>query len=61
MPFIMSKVNIPKDDQDTAWMTLSEFVNNFVKKYEPDIKIKVIDFLTDLQKIILSESEIQSL
>ena len=49
------------ENLQVAWMTLSKFINGFAARYGSSQKIKVLDFLKDLQKVILSESEIANL
>lgn len=44
----------------TVRMTFSKFVNDFVQKYESGKKVKLLTFLSELQKIIMFESEIES-
>ena len=39
-------------------MLFSEFINDFAKKYDSQNKIKLLDFLKDLQKVVVFESEI---
>ena len=57
---IFVEAKIPIEQTMTARMTFSKFVNDFVQKYESDRKVKVLTFLSELQKIIMFESEIES-
>lgn len=52
--------NIPIENTMEARMTFSKFVNDFVQKYESDKKVKLLTFLSELQKIIMFESEIEN-
>ena len=54
---IFEKTNIPEEMQMYARMTFSEFINNYIKKYDSN-KVKVLDFLKDMQRCIIFESEI---
>ena len=56
---IFVKANIPVDDRGVAQMTFSTFLTNFVDKYESGKKVKVLSFLSELQKIIIYEDEIE--
>lgn len=42
-------------------MIFSTFINEFVKKYDPQSKVRVKDFLKQLQQIVMTESELKSL
>lgn len=42
-------------------MIFSTFINEFVKKYDPQAKVRVKDFLKQLQQIVMTESELKSL
>ena len=56
---IFVEANIPIEQTMTVRMTFSKFVNDFVQKYESGKKIKLLTFLSELQKIIMFESEIE--
>lgn len=43
----------------TDHLIVSRFINNFVQKHEAGRKVKVLDFLSELQEIIMLESEIE--
>ena len=55
---IFLKAEIPKDDTMVARMELSKFVNDFVKKYDSNKKVRLLDFFEQLQKIVINEGEI---
>ena len=57
---IFVEANIPIEQTMTVRMTFSKFVNDFVQKYESGKKVKLLTFLSELQKIIMFESEIES-
>ena len=57
---IFVEANIPIKQTMTVRMTFSKFVNDFVQKYESGKKVKLLTFLSELQKIIMFESEIES-
>ena len=57
---IFVEAKIPIEQTMTARMTFSKFVNDFVQKYESARKVKLLTFLSELQKIIMFESEIES-
>lgn len=50
---VFENAGIPDNDMLNVRMKLSEFINDFVKKYDKNRKIYVLTFLTDLQKIII--------
>lgn len=58
---IFGETNIPDEETMTARMTLSKFINDFVKKYESSKKVKSLTFLSELQKIIMFDSEIENI
>ena len=58
---ILSKTNIPEADALSARMTFATFINNVVKEYAPGKQIKLVDFLKELQKGIMLESEIEGI
>ena len=57
---IFLKAKIPLEESMTARMTFSKFINDFVKEYYSDKKVKLLDFLKDMQRIVMFESEIES-
>ena len=57
---IFVEANIPIEQTMAVRMTFSKFVNDFVQKYESGKKVKLLTFLSELQKIIMFESEIES-
>lgn len=57
---IFVEAKIPIEQTMTARMTFSKFINDFVHKYESDRKVKLLTFLSELQKIIMFESEIEN-
>ena len=58
---ILMEANIPNGEISKARMIFSQFINNFVQKYEENKKVKLMDFLYELQMIIMNEDEIESL
>lgn len=56
---IFLKANIPMEESMNARMNLSTFVNDFVKKYDSSKKVKVLDFLKQLQENIMYSDEIE--
>lgn len=57
---IFLKANIPMESSIEARMTFSKFINDFVREYGSDKKVKLLNFLKQLQKIVICESEIGS-
>jgi len=57
---IFLKANIPMESSMKARMTFSKFINDFVSEYDSDKKVKLLDFLKQLQEIVMYESEIES-
>ena len=58
---IFVETNIPMENSIEAKMEFSSFINEFAKKHQKECKnIKLLTFLTELQKIIMLESEIES-
>lgn len=57
---IFLKANIPMESSVKARMTFSKFINHFVKEYASDKKVKLLDFLKEMQEIVMYESEIES-
>lgn len=55
---ILEEANIPVVDRGIAEMSFSEFLNNFVKKYDSEKKVKVFAFLSELQKVIMLDTEL---
>ena len=56
---ILKETKIPVEQKEIAHLTFSKFVNDFVQKYESDRKVKLLTFLSELQKIIMLEGEIE--
>lgn len=56
---IFLKANIPMEESMSARMNLSTFINDFVKKYDSDKKLKVLDFLKQMQMSIMYADEIE--
>ena len=57
---IIVEANIKEEDKNLELLTLSQFINNFVQEYGNGKKVKALDFLSDLQKVIVDESEIET-
>jgi len=57
---IFVEANIPIEQSMTVRMTFSKFINDFVQKYESNKKVKLLTFLSELQKIIMFENEIEN-
>ena len=57
---IFLKANIPMESSMKARMTFSKFINDFVKEYGSDKRVKLLDFLKEMQEIVMYESEIES-
>lgn len=57
---IFVEANIPVEQTMAVRMTFSKFVNDFVQKYENSKKVKLLTFLSELQKIIMFDSEIEN-
>lgn len=57
---IYSKSSIPKERAVESRLTFSKFINDFVNEYDPEKKVKLVDFLIELQKNVLQECEIKS-
>ena len=55
---IFLNANISKESSMKARMIFSKFINEFVSEYS-DEKIKVLDFLKQLQEILIYENEIE--
>lgn len=49
------------DEELESRMIFSTFINEFARKYDPQAKVRVKDFLKQLQQIVMTESEIESL
>ena len=56
---IFVEANLPIEQTMEARMKFSKFVNDFAQKYEDGKKVKLLTFLSELQKIIMLESEIE--
>lgn len=54
---IFSKTNIRMEDSEKARMVFSQFINDFVRSYS-DRKVKLLDFLKQLQEAVVDKSEI---
>ena len=50
---IFLKANIPVESAMNARMTFAKFINDFVREYDSDKRVKLLDFLKDLQKIVM--------
>lgn len=57
---IFVEANIPIEQAMMVRMTFSKFINDFVQKYESNKKVKLLTFLSELQKIIMFENEIEN-
>lgn len=57
---IFVEANIPIEQTMTVRMTFSKFINDFVQNYESGKKVKLLTFLSELQKIIMFENEIEN-
>lgn len=57
---IFLKAKIPMESWVKARMTFSKFINDFVKEYDSEKKVKLLDFLKQLQEIVMYESEIDN-
>lgn len=55
--FVEAKISM--EDAMTARTVFSKFLNDYVAQHKIERKIKVLDFLSQLQKIIIFEDEIQ--
>lgn len=51
--------NIPLEQTMNARMSFSSFVNNYIQKYDKARRIRLLDFLLELQKVVMFESEIE--
>ncbi len=58
---IFEEANIPVGQRKDPQLRFAKFVNDFVQKYESGKKIKLLTFLSELQKIIMFEDEIKNL
>lgn len=56
---IIADAKIPEDKTLDVRMALSEFLNDFVKRYGGSEPVKVLTFLSELQGIVMQESEIE--
>ena len=57
---IFVEANLPVEQTMEVRMKFSKFVNDFVQKYESGKKVKLLTFLSELQKIIMLEGEIEN-
>lgn len=51
---------VTETSMNDARLILSEFINNFARKYDSNTNVKVLDFLRELQGIVTLEHEIES-
>ncbi len=58
---IFRKLGISSDASLVNRMAFSTFLMTFIKQHGKEEKVKVLDFLVDLQKIVLTESELGAL
>lgn len=58
---IFTEANIPEAETETARMAFSQFINDFVKQYESKKMVKLLTFLSQLQKVIITESDYREL
>ena len=56
--FLIAK--IPTGEETTSRMLFSRFVNDFVNRYGYYEKVKILNFLKELQEIVLLESEMEN-
>ena len=57
--FVDANINIPIEKTLEARMTFYDFINNFARKNGNAKDIKLLSFLSELQKIIMFENEIE--
>lgn len=57
---ITADAKIPEEKSLAVRMSLSEFINDFVKRYGGSERVKVLTFLSELQGIVMQESEIEN-
>ena len=57
---IFVEANLPVEQTMEVRMKFSKFVNDFVQKYESGKKVKLLTFLSELQKIVMLEDEIEN-
>ncbi len=58
---IFADADIPIEQNKTVRMTFSKFINDFVQKYESGgEKVKLFNFFSELQKIVMFENEIDN-
>ena len=55
---IFLRAEIPEESSLEVRMELSQFINDFVGKYDSDKKVRLLDFLEQLQKVVINEGEI---
>ena len=58
---VLKKSGLNSKEYGSSWIATSELINKFIQKYQPDFKVKTVDFLKELQKIILTEEELNKL
>ena len=59
MDIISVSAKLPMEKILNARLTISKFIDDFVKKYGNGEKIKLLTFLSELQKIIVFDDEIE--
>ena len=70
LDMVFAKANIQEESYLKVRMTFSKFINDFVSTYSktindfvkvhdaPDKKVKLLDFLKELQKVVINEDEL---
>jgi len=70
LDMVFAKANIQEESYLKVRMTFSKFINDFVSAYSktindfvkvhdaPDKKVKLLDFLKELQKVVMNEDEL---
>ena len=59
LQIICDKCDIPVEMLNEVRMIFITFINNFVKKYFPDRRVRFFDFLKEMQIYIMNEDEIK--
>lgn len=57
---ILTEAAVHESETSIARMRFSKFINDFAQKHGSENQIRVQDFLSDLQKIIMLENEIEN-
>lgn len=57
---VLNKIGVSMEDATESRMIFSTLLNNFVIKYGADKKVTLSTFLSQLQRVIILESEIES-